>query len=71
MTSKMSTTTTTRINNTTSKPVSSISHTPHSSNNLLEMHTIPPLPLYVLLAVDSLQVTDVNADVKSNKHFGM
>ncbi|CAH8600678.1 unnamed protein product [Schistosoma intercalatum] len=69
MTSKMSTTTTTRINNTTSKPVSSISHTPHSSNNLLEMHTIPPLPLYVLLAVDSLQVTDVNADVKSNKHF--
>uniref|UniRef100_A0A5K4ELX7 Rabconnectin-related n=1 Tax=Schistosoma mansoni TaxID=6183 RepID=A0A5K4ELX7_SCHMA len=68
ITSKMSTTTE-RINDTTSKPVSSISHIHHTSNNLLETHTIPPLPLYVLLAVDSLQVTDVNADVKSNKHF--
>ncbi|CAH8559081.1 unnamed protein product [Schistosoma turkestanicum] len=62
-------TSSTRTNNTKPKPVSSMSYTPHSPNNLLEAHAIPPLPLYVLLAVDSLQVTDVNADVKSDKHF--
>ncbi|CAH8866143.1 unnamed protein product [Trichobilharzia szidati] len=40
-----------------------------SSSNLLEAQAIPPLPLYVLLAVDSLQVTDVSADVETSKQF--
>ncbi|KAH8856854.1 DmX-like protein 2 [Schistosoma japonicum] len=61
-------------NNPTGKSLrsSSISHSLHSSSppsNLLETHAIPPLPLYVLLAVDSLQMTDVAADMESRKHF--
>ncbi|KAK4467736.1 hypothetical protein MN116_008668, partial [Schistosoma mekongi] len=66
--------TTVTTNNPTGKSLrsSSISHSLHSSSpssNLLETHAIPPLPLYVLLAVDSLQMTDVTADMESNKHF--
>ncbi|CAH8599123.1 unnamed protein product [Heterobilharzia americana] len=63
------TTTTTIPTGKTSTTVTSQSHTSYSSRNLLEAEAIPPLPLYILLAVDSLQMSDVNADIESSKHF--